>query len=278
MNTLSAYWRLIRPGNALLSTIGVLVGFIASRNNRSTGDLVLLLIAAASAVGFGNCINDIKDVEGDRVNHPDRPLPRGCISIMQATLFCVILSILSVGSSIAVSPLHGIAATIPLLLLTAYTFYWKATPLFGNAVVSGLVAYTIIFGCLGTTRVEWLIVPAALAFLVNMCREIIKDLQDKKGDESSGVFTTAMLSEKTITTMLITLSLFYGILLPVPFLLGHFNLAYLLLGITIALPLHGVWLWLFFRTRGDKKYHLISNLIKLEMVAGLCSLFIDTLL
>lgn len=271
------YIKLIRPVNALLSAIGVSLGFWLSSVQASVMDLVLLIIAAVAALGYGNVINDIKDRDGDRINHPDRPLPNGIVSTTNAVIFSLLLALVSIGASASVSVYHCVGVIIPLLFLTLYTLFMKATPLFGNILVSLLVGYTILFGGMGSNHFTILIIPALLAFLLNLSREIVKDVQDRAGDLQMGVKTTATLSPKALTISLFIPSILYAVLVTFPYLFDHFGLIYLIWCICILLPLHAYWFVQLVKKRGDKRYAHISTAIKLEMLGGLAALAVDRL-
>ncbi|TMI29001.1 digeranylgeranylglyceryl phosphate synthase, partial [Candidatus Bathyarchaeota archaeon] len=86
-------FRLARPVNCLMSAVGVGIGGIAAVGSAAWGDLALpLLLAAAAAAAFtagGNALNDIFDRETDRINHSDRPLASGQLTLGTARAFAV---------------------------------------------------------------------------------------------------------------------------------------------------------------------------------------------
>src|SRR5580698_7754513 len=94
--------RLVRLNNVLVSFAGTIVGGLVARGAGVELPVsvyaVLALAAASSAMvtGGGNVLNDVLDVEGDRLNHPDRPLVTGAISIPAARLLAIGLLIASV--------------------------------------------------------------------------------------------------------------------------------------------------------------------------------------
>jgi geranylgeranylglycerol-phosphate geranylgeranyltransferase len=156
------------------------LGFWLSDSSLPISSVMLLIIATICSIGFGNTINDIYDIDSDRINIPIVPYLRANISIRSAWIFSLLLLVSALASSFSVSSLHGFATVLPLLLLTIYAFFLKATPIAGNFLVAALVAYTILYGALGAVGFPRLIFPASLAFLLNFSREIIKDLQDLK--------------------------------------------------------------------------------------------------
>lgn len=270
-----AYFRIIRPVNVLLSSIGVTLGFWLTDVKAPLTDLLLLIATVTCALGFGNVINDIKDMEGDRINHPDRPIPKGTISQTGAFIFSILLVILSLTASFTVSFSHGIAAAIPLGLLLVYTLLLKGTPLVGNILISLLVAYTLIFGSIHSPDIKIILIPAFLAFLLNLSREIVKDIQDREGDLNTGLRTTVILPERVLKGILITICIVYILLVFLPVLLDHFHTLYLLNCVCIVLPVHIFWFVKLMKKDASSHLESISTAIKIEMLGGLIALSFD---
>jgi geranylgeranylglycerol-phosphate geranylgeranyltransferase len=276
MNSLLPYLKILRLQNTLLAGVAVALGFWLGHSVLSGYALVLLVVAAVSATGFGNVVNDLKDVETDTISHPGRPLPRGEMTMRAAGFYACYLAFISLLSSGFVSPKHLAATATPLLLLFLYTRFLKGTPLIGNMVVSLLVAYALLFGGLSAPLFNRLLIPALLAFLLNMAREIIKDLEDKPGDSAAGIVTTAVLSLSSIKTVVYSISSLYLLLLFAPFVLHHFGNLYAVICAAVIVPLQICWLVLY--TKKEPRLSLISLLIKLEMAVGLLALAVDNLL
>ncbi|MBD3317074.1 MAG: hypothetical protein GF344_14905 [Chitinivibrionales bacterium] len=271
------YLELMRPINAAMTCIAVALGFWIGGAPLPPVFLLHLLGAACCAVGFGNTVNDIVDIEGDRINHPARPLPRNELSIHQAKLFALLLAAASCGLALSISTPHLLAASVPLLLLLLYARFLKPTLFAGNILVSFLVAYPLIYGGLGSTILSHLLIPAALAFLLNFCREIVKDIQDRKGDRATGAKTTAQIGIGPLNMILTILGLTYLIALWLPYALGHFGRIYLLFCATLVLPLHTAWLIIVFKARKERRWGTVSLILKLEMLSGLAALGVDRL-
>lgn len=274
---MTAYIKILRPVNSLLASIGVALGFWLTGVAASLTDLLLLIITTICALGYGNVINDIKDAEGDRINHPDRPIPKGEISQRAAVFYACALAIISLICSYTVSSTHCIAACIPLVLLTLYTLYLKATPLVGNILISMLVAYTLVFGSIHSPDIGIILIPAFLAFLLNFSREVVKDIQDKEGDLQAGIRTTAILPEQILKPLLIGICALYLLVMFVPVLLGHFHLWYLLICTCVVLPIHIFWFVRILHKDTASYSGKISTAIKIEMAGGLCALAVDKL-
>jgi geranylgeranylglycerol-phosphate geranylgeranyltransferase len=186
-----AYLRLVRSTNVVVSFVGTVVGGLAAIavGLSPTGSIWLLLVLAAfSTAGItagGNVLNDLGDLEGDRVNHPDRPLVTGAITVPAARRLAIGLFLAGVLVAVPVAyvqPLVGVILAIAVAALLAYELRWKARGLVGNVTVGGLTAMVFLYGGAAVGR-PLLVVPfAAMAFLATLSREVIKDMEDVAGD------------------------------------------------------------------------------------------------
>jgi geranylgeranylglycerol-phosphate geranylgeranyltransferase len=277
MHSLLPYLKIARLHNALMAGIAVALGFWLSRSALPLTALALLVIAAIGAVAFGNIINDIKDLASDRISHPGRPLPRNELSPAAAGWYAAYCAFLSITGAAFMSPAHTAATVVPLVLLAVYTLFLKATPLAGNIVVSLLVAYPLCYGGLSAPAFSHLVIPAFLAFLLNLVREIIKDLQDEQGDRSAGVITTASLPSSIVKGIVYALIVAYLLSLFAPAALHHFGKVYTIICAVVIVPLQLVWLFIFAGKSWRSRLSVLSLLIKFEMVIGLTALAADQL-
>ena len=128
MKIIKTYIDIIRPGNALMAASATFLGFWLSHSAISY-QFLLLSIATIAATGFGNVINDINDLDSDRISHPQRPLPQGLISLTSTWIFTFALVLVSLISSFLISSIHLFATLIPILILILYSYFFKRTPL-----------------------------------------------------------------------------------------------------------------------------------------------------
>src|SRR5437870_10311995 len=84
--------------------------------------------------------NDIQDVQEDRVNSPNRPIPSGKVTIRQAYGLSVVFSAFALLSSLVLGILTFLTALVALTLMAYYNTRGKKTGLLGNVVVSFNVA------------------------------------------------------------------------------------------------------------------------------------------
>ncbi|WP_052695597.1 geranylgeranylglycerol-phosphate geranylgeranyltransferase [Hymenobacter sp. AT01-02] len=150
----------------------------------------LLALAALSIAAGGYIINDYYDVKIDAINRPDRLVVGRAVNRRHAMLAHILLSGLGVLVSGALSPLLGLVNLGSALLLWGYSARFKRVALIGNLSIATLTAALVLLPELqlrtGVTSV-WLYALAAL--LLTMVREIVKDVEDMRGDAQHDCYT-----------------------------------------------------------------------------------------
>lgn len=222
-----------------------------------------------------NIINDIYDVELDRINKPGRPLPAGKITTGTAWQYFVISYFFALlGAAFCGWKMLAIAVLIG-LLLAGYGIYFKRTVLAGNVVVSLSSAMAFIYGALAVDDWEAGIVPAAFAFFFHFGREVIKDMQDVPGDRANNVVTFPGLYGNRPSVVLINIIFLILIILTfIPYILSIYGTGYLLIvvpGVDLVLAFTIISLWF----RQDAVFlGRLSHLLKIDMFVGLMAIVI----
>ena len=177
----SAWLEIGRWPNAALAFAGVLVGAWWARAplDASVGWAALAAVAITVAA---NTWNDIADVDIDRVVHPNRPLPRGTLTIPQARVFAWAAA----GAAIPLSALAHpwLVAVSALVLMLAYTYsdHFKRAGLAGNVVVAVLASLPFLYGAWAVGQPARGALLVAIAAPLHFAREVAKDLDDAEGD------------------------------------------------------------------------------------------------
>ena len=144
---LSAIIELTRPVNVIITFMVVFVAvLICSNSFQFTTTLVLACLCASLVAASGNIINDYFDVEIDRINKPDRPIPSGRISRNEVLILYTIFSSISLYLAYVISIPAIILVSITLLLLFLYSLVFKSIPFLGNLVVSLCTGLAFSFG------------------------------------------------------------------------------------------------------------------------------------
>jgi geranylgeranylglycerol-phosphate geranylgeranyltransferase len=146
-----------------------------------------LLIIIGFAITFlvtagGNIINDYYDAELDKINHPDRPIPSGNIKSDYAKSMAIYLFIVAVILSVFTNYIAVIITVVAILLLYSYEYRLKNAGISGNIVISLLVMTLFIFAGVIFYKIYLITFFSIMAFFSTLGREIIKDVEDIKGD------------------------------------------------------------------------------------------------
>jgi geranylgeranylglycerol-phosphate geranylgeranyltransferase len=243
---------LTRPANAVAAGVLPVVGAFVALD--AVGGDSALAIGVASlvtmlATGAGMAINDYFDREIDRVNDPDRPIPRGAVSPAGALAFSVALFVLTIALTLVLLPrLAVFIAVVNLLALVTYTELFKGLPGVGNALVSYLVGSAFLFGGAAVGNATATLVLALLAALANFAREVVKDVEDVAGDREEGLHTLPIAVGERRALVVAAVALSVAVVAsPVPYLRETFGVAYLVL----VAPADAVMLWASYRSFDD---------------------------
>ena len=187
-----------RPVNCAMIGFAVIVGAFVSKPP-SVPFLQLLL---GFATGFLICaysmaVNDIYDIEVDRVNRPDRPIPSGRVTAGEAsTLSYIALAAGMVCSVLSLIPLAVVIAGAYALLSWLYSSRAKKTGLAGNLIVASSLAIPFVYGGAvsgGSIGGSLLLMMALTAFFSGVGREVVKGMADVEGDAKREVNSIARM-------------------------------------------------------------------------------------
>lgn len=182
---MNPYLKIIRPINCVMAGTSVLIVAIVLFGLKFYSHFLLIIIGFAITflvTAGGNIINDYYDADLDKINHPERPIPSGKIKRAYAKNMAVYLFVSAVILSIFTNYLVVIITIIAILLLYSYEYRLKNAGVSGNIVISLLVMALFIFAGVLFYKVYIITFFAMMAFFSNLGREIIKDIEDIKGD------------------------------------------------------------------------------------------------
>lgn len=298
---LAAFLRFIRWKNLLLIIyLQILLKFSLFsadelNTNLSVFQFVILVLSLILITAAGYIINDIFDLKSDLVNKPQKVIVDKHFSVETAKRIYLITNTLGIVLGIWLSlsvqkPTYSFIFIGASLLLYFYSKTLKSKPLIGNITVSFLVALSTIMLCffdlnftiqIATQRlvIYVTLLLSCFAFLINLVREIVKDIEDINGDYNLKMNTLPILLGITRTKRIaVFLCLFpLGLLL---FIVtkyaseNKFTVLYLLLS-TLA-PLLYVAIKLL-SAKAKKDFKKLSMLLKLIMFLGINALLLFSL-
>lgn len=276
MKRFFSYIKIIRPLNCLITALVVIVGGIISLVGDSiNSNLILAALAAALTAASGNVINDLYDIEIDKIVHPNRPLAKGELKIVEVRIFYVCLILAASALSFALDLFLFAITILAILILFFYSAILKKIPLIGNVVVALLTALAFLYGGIAVQNISGAVLPAIFAFLINIIRELVKDAEDSEGDKKNNVITFPIkfgIQRTRQLVMVLTLILigftFY------PFADRIYKIEYFVVIMIIVNPILVYSLKSLFTNNERKNFHYISSLLKFDMIFGLIAIYL----
>ena len=225
--------QLIRPELSFAAGICVIIGeIIALGGFPSIANLFLGFISGFFISGSALILNDYFDLEVDRINAPNRPLPAGVISPPEV----IVLTIVATFIGIAAAAIIGIYALILGIILwiigVLYNWKLKETGLPGNLMVSFSVAATFILGgiAVGDPWNKIVITFSAMAFFVDLGEEIAADAMDIDGDKKRNSRSIAIKKGRKTALCISCIFFFLVILISLlPVIFSWLGVSYLIM-------------------------------------------------
>lgn len=119
------------------------------------------------------------------------------------------------------------------------------------------------------------VVPAVLAFLLTLIREIVKDMEDIDGDKKYGANTLPIFLGIERTKIIVSaLMMLLVVVIIIPYLMGIYGIYYLLVVMnSIGIPMIFMIFYIFI-SRNKNKYSLLAKVLKVEIFFGLLSIYL----
>ncbi len=253
----------MRPHNVAAAMLSVAVGFAMTGSTRWPW---LVFAAAAFATAAGNTINDIYDVDIDRVNKPRRPLAAGALSVNAAIGLYAFFFAASVFLMLLLPGNAAIWIGVWVVLLHIYSWRLKRMYLAGNVLVSAVAGSGFLLGAHAGGNVMAGAIPAAFAFFFVMGREIVKDTDDIEGDRRCGARTFPIVSgRRAALTTALAIFLALCVSIPVPAFVGMYGTTYALVMLLSVVPILLVSIGIILKGRS---LGIVSMLLKIGMFFG----------
>lgn len=260
-------------------------------------EYIMFILAMLCLVAAGYVINDIMDIEADRINKPRKVIVKEKISEKSAYYIYVALNVVGVGIGFYLTQMIQKPNLLILYIILASLLYFYAINLKKIVAVKNLVIALIMFLSvmliavmdlypkieiygLEVLRVyfDLLLDYAWFAFFITLIREIVKDMEDEIGDRELNYNTLPIVfGFKKTTYIVAALSLFI-----IGFLVNYINTYHMTsdlywassyLFLTVIGPL--IWCVIqIFKSKKPADYGVISKVLKIIMFFGIISLLV----
>jgi 4-hydroxybenzoate polyprenyltransferase len=265
---LTRFGNLVIIGFAQYCTAAFLIGKETIYDFR----LFLLSLSTVLIAAAGYIINDYYDVKIDYINKPERVVIGKSITRRFAILFHVILSVSGISIGFYLSWRLAAINLLSVFLLWLYSNNLKRLPFVGNFTVALLTGLAIfVVDLLYRTQSSLVVIYAVFAFFMTLVREIIKDIEDLKGDNTFGCKTLPILFgiRKTKVIIYVIVILFTISVVILNYWYDALPFQYYL--IFLFAPV-GWLLFKLFRADMKKEFSLLSAFCKVIMLLGILSM------
>ena len=282
LTQLLVYYRIILPALDVQSIEGVLRPW-------KFFELCLVTLAITAS---GYLINDLRDVRIDAINHPGKNM---VLKLGKPNVQWIFGSMVFVGYLFALLLAFRLGERqllflfpLAIAVLAAYSVTLKRIPFVGNFLVAlycagvpgvlvlseraALSELIAVNPALGLDTVRVCVLFMAFAFVATLLRELVKDLEDIRGDTQEGRRTLPVILGVTMSRQLaIVLAVMVILSILCPVFLGWPAFLQPPMLICIGLLLVGVLLILIqlMRARQQVDYHQLSLQIKFLLIGGL---------
>ncbi|TKD63428.1 UbiA-like protein EboC [Flavobacterium sp. ASW18X] len=178
---LKAYLQLCRPANLPTAAADILAGLAISGVFYQLGSWqfpflyswrpILLVLSSIFLYAGGVTLNDVFDADLDAVERPERPIPRGSVSIKQAQILGYSLLSLGVISAFLAQSVCGIVAIALATAILSYDKYAKHHPFIGPLNMGVCRGLNLLMGILYLNTLEhwpYTLIPVAFIFAITM--------------------------------------------------------------------------------------------------------------
>ena len=275
MKKIKALFILTRPVNVLIGGLSIVIGAFIAGSLQPVINVVLAAFSGGIIAGAANSINDYYDLKIDKINKPYRPIPAGLVTQKEAFCFSIALFIVGLVLGALINWKALLIAIFACVVLYLYSARLKRTVLWGNLSVSLISAFAFIYGGVAVNRLNAALIPAGFAFLFHLGREIIKDVEDQKGDLADNAKTLPIqygtnvaLSVTTIVFILLIIATF------LPYIFNVFGFIYLLvviLGVDLVViyVIFSIW-----KNPQPANLGRLSTILKIDMLMGLFAIYV----
>tara|TARA_R110002073_G_scaffold128999_3_gene275051 strand:- start:5161 stop:6090 length:930 start_codon:yes stop_codon:yes gene_type:complete len=300
------FLKLIRYKNLLMVLLTMvltkyaLINYILIESYLSNLDFIILAFSVLFITAGGYIINDIYDVEVDKINKPSKVIIGNTVSSKNAWTSYILLTVLGLCLGIFISYhkylynhlFYFIGTALSLFL---YSKYLKKIALIGNLVIAFLCAFVIylIFtfdlridideylkkiNFRGINQIQFFnlfkFYFLFMSFMITLIRELIKDIEDIKGDYNSNYKTLPIiLGKKRVRNLIIVLASILSILIMIYSSLFYdldfkmISILTFIIGACLLIFIYKLW-----SAKTKKQFHFLSNLMKLIMLLGILSM------
>lgn len=239
-------------------------------------NLLMLVLASSATIAAGYIINSFYDSEKDLINRPQKTMLDRLVSQNTKLSFYFTLNFLAVVFASYVSFRAVMFFALYIFGIWFYSHKLKKLPMVGN-LVSAILAVTPFFAIFIYYGNFELVIfyHAMFLFLLISIRELVKDLENIKGDFAQNYQTIPVKYGSAVSKKIVT-ALVCLTAIPIVILLTQFNLGYMSIYFFSSIFMLLIFLALLWQSTSKYQYTWLHNIVKFIIVFGVvCIVLID---
>ncbi|MNK47223.1 prenyltransferase [compost metagenome] len=235
-------------------------------------NLFLIVLASSLTIASGYIINNFYDAQKDLINRPKKSMLDRLVSQQTKLHVYFALNILVTLLAFMVSWRAAVFFSAYIFLIWFYSHKLKKYPLIGN-LTAALLAVLPFFGILMYFKNFYQVIfaHATFLYLLILTRELIKDLENIKGDLVADYRTIPVMFGEKVSKTIITALTFLTII-PVFLLIEVYDVGYMDLYLYGGMIVIIWFLMLLWKAETQKEYLMLHNILKFLIVAGVFSI------
>lgn len=234
--------------------------------------LFLIILSSALAIASGYIINNFYDAEKDLINRPTKSMLDRLVSQTTKLRVYFLLNFLSVCIVLPVS-LHGaIFFSVYIFLLWFYSHKLKKYPIIGNLLASllAMLPFFVILMYFQSFHIS-IFIHAFFLYLIMLIREIMKDLENIRGDFANNYQTIPVRFGERKAKEVIT-GVFVLALLPIYFMTVRYDVGYMIYYFYFSIVTLLFFLVKLWKSETKLEYHQLHFLLKFLLLLGVLSI------
>lgn len=231
-------------------------------------NLLMLVLASAATIAGGYIINNFYDSEKDKINRPIKSKLDRLVSQNTKLSFYFVLNFSAAIMASYVSFNAVIFFSAYIFGIWFYSHKLKKLPFIGNltsAILTILPFFAIFLYYKNFDKV--IFVHAFFLFLMISMRELVKDLENMKGDLLMDYKTIPVVYGEKASKVMLTILIFLTSI-PVYLLLNQFDVGHMYLFFYLSVILLFFFLLLLWKSSTKTHYLILHNILKFIIVAG----------
>jgi 4-hydroxybenzoate polyprenyltransferase len=239
-------------------------------------NLFIIVLASSLTIASGYIINNFYDSKKDLINRPNKSKLDRLVSQKTKLQVYFTLNFIVFFIAFLVSWRAVLFFSVYIFLIWFYSHKIKKQPFVGNLMASFLAVLPFFAILLYYKNFyEVIFAHATFLFIIILIREMIKDLENLKGDLANGYSTIPIVYGESVSKKIIIV-LAISTLIPVYFLVNLFDVGYMDIYFYICLILLILFGVKLSKSNTKEEYNQLHNLLKIIIVAGVfCIILID---